>query len=852
VRTLFQCLYFIVLFLSVSLSAFAKDTGDINLDTVVPKFIKTYCIACHDSENEKGDRDFEVLLADSKSPGYQHTLIEILDQLNLGEMPPKKKRKQPSNAERRLVVEKITDYLIEVDQSKAAHSTVLRRLTRYEYNNTMRDLLGVHPDSSDATAEFPADVNVHGFVNVGENQVLSSYQLQHYMKAARRYLDQALVFDQAKANIQKLKFSAKHFNSKKLANGGVTYRVISKNQRYVDIGHGQPDESAPTYAKNFTNKGVSQDGYYRISIKAEAVGRKHNYDPKIFRSDPNQPLKMGVWHVPDKHLLDKSSSEGRVFISALELEDNVANVYGMTVWMPKGSIPYVHWINGESIKSVMKKVQRKYHRETMSLSQTDIDRLVEQGKKAPTRPRKPSVVLSDVYEGPRIRLYGMHIEGPLNEQWPPKNHRNIVGDVIKASEVNISKVFVSFARKAFRRPVSKTEVAHYINYTQGLIKEGHDHAEAIKLGLAAILTSPRFLFMAEGDAQNNKLLDEYELASRLSYTLWSSMPDDILLNKAAKGTLSDPSVLKAETLRLLQDERSKAFTQHFVNAWLRLDKLGTMPPGSKLYRRYYFDRLEAAMRTETEKFFDHILFTNKPLVHFIAGNYSFLNDNLAKHYGVAGEFDESFKLVALPKELRRGGLLGHASILTASANGIDTSPVLRGVWMLESMLGTPPSPPPPDIPPIEPDLRGTKTIRDQLAKHRSSDACSVCHNKIDPWGGALEYFDPIGSLRTNYAGRSKKGVKKQKKRGPIIDGSGELSTGELVNHEGDLKIALYKRQALFSRNLIAKLLTYSTGREMTYRDQAEIGRMVKQLDDSGNGMQDLLHQVVASDIFHQR
>ncbi|MDA0350031.1 MAG: DUF1588 domain-containing protein [Verrucomicrobia bacterium] len=229
-----------------------------------------------------------------------------------------------------------------------------------------------------------------------------------------------------------------------------------------------------------------------------------------------------------------------------------------------------------------------------------------------------------------------------------------------------------------------------------------------------------------------------------------------------------------------------------------------------------------------------------------------MNDALARHYGLEGEFGEDFRFTKLPDQARRSGLLGHASVLTASANGVETSPVVRGVWVLENILGTPPSPPPPDVPAIEPDTRGATTIREQLAKHRDIESCAGCHAKIDPWGFALEHYDPIGGFREHYTIFSGDGRIARREDGKPVDGSAELPSGEFINNEIELKKNLVLRKDLFARNLTTKLLTYATGREMTFKDRMEVNGIVDRISEKGYGLRDLLLEVVASDIFNGR
>lgn len=846
-------LWVLILITSVPVCSGAEDASA-DFTRTVALFVQTYCISCHDDRRQSGDRSFEAFAKTPASPHQQETLIEILEQLNLGEMPPKKRDvAQPADAERKAVVAAITSYLGSVQSAQKPRHTVLRRLTRFEYNRTLRDLLGIDTEAADMTRLFPQDQRSDGFATVGQTQVLSDYQLSLYMQTARRYLDQTLVFGQPKPETSSWVFLPADLNGEKKNVGTVSYRVWAPDLGHLDIGHGQPVERAPTYPKRFADQGTPVSGRYRIRVRATAVGREHPYDPEIYPHDLTVPLKLGIWHAPDRNLLSKSASEGRVLAGVFDLPDNTPCDFEVTTWMPAGSIPFVNWMNGMGAsKRILRLVVEKHHPEAERRSQTKVDALRAEGQPVPDDALIQKVWISDLYQGPRVRVFAISLEGPLVDPWPPVGHRSIVGETTDAAQTNIPQVLTAFAGRAFRRPVEASEVQHYIDYVESRIVAGVSHEEAIKLGLSAILTSPRFLFLDEGDPEQGELLDDYELASRLSYAVWSSMPDAALLERAAAGELHRPEILLNEAKRLLGDPRSEAFVERFTEAWLRLDKIGSMPPSQAQYPSYYYDRLEVAMKTETRLFFADMLHQNRPITDFLTARDTFVNDVLAKHYGQKNVAGEEFRRVTLPADARRSGILGHASVLTASANGVETSPVVRGVFVLESILGTPPSPPPPDVPPIEPDTRGAVTIREQLDKHRTLATCADCHTKIDPWGFALEFYDPIGGFRTHYPVFTESGRIADRAQGRPIDGSGELPGGELIRDEADLTRVLLMREEQFTRNLTKKLLTHATGREITFTDQPEIDRIVTESLTNGNGFHDLVLAVLTSPVFLRR
>lgn len=824
-----------------------------SLDSLVPTFVENYCIDCHDDLTRKGDRDFIPFIDNPTGADSFLALEEILDSLNLGEMPPKKNGvTQPSDDEKRAVITEITRYLIAESAALAPRETVLRRLTRNEYNNTMRDLLGVHPDVYDATTAFPEDETKHGFANVGESQVLSQYQMGLYLESARNYLDQVLVFGEDRPELNRFEIKPTEFSSGPVYRGAVAYRALSEDASYVDIGHGAPDDRRPNVPKSMQQKGVPAAGNYRITIKAEAKGRlDHGYNPELLGVDLRQPMKLGIWFGDSYRALEKSTTRGRNIIEVIELGDNKVGTYTVEAWMPKGGVPFINWINGPGAsKRHVRMMIENYHPESTIWTPVRVDEMRERGIEVTDEEverRNASVVpASHVYRGPRIRLYEMMIEGPLDEEWPPANHRKLVGDTLQPQKVDIPTAMLKLANRAYRRPVKNEEIAHIVEFVEGSIEAGENHKNAIKSGFSAILSSPYFLYLNEGNADLQPELNDYQLASRLSYFLWSSMPDDSLLAAASSGELRSREKLLAQVDRMLADPKAQALAENFTTAWLRLDKLGSMPPGTKQFPTYLGRRLEDAMRTETKMLFSHILKENLPVTEFIEADYTFVNDSLGEHYGFTEVEGEHFRKVTMPAELRRHGILGHASVLTASANGVETSPVVRGIWVLESVLGTPPSPPPPDVDLIEPDTRGTTTIREQLIKHREVAACNDCHAKIDPWGFALEIYDPIGGLRTHYPQDGRPG------RGPEIDTSGELVNGDSFQDEIGLKSMILERKDLVARSLTTKLLTYGTGREPNFEDYEQIEKITSTTLEEGKGLNDLIHAVVSSRIFLTR
>ena len=846
---------FLLCFASVAASETVK------LDPSVTTFFKQHCYRCHGQETQKGDRRLDrlplIMAADSDAATL---LEEALDAINRGDMPPAKKGiSRPPASETKQVVSLITAYLTGLANAKSSQATVMRRLNRFEYVNTMCDLLGLGREFFDFTSDFPIDAIEHGFDNNGEALTLSDHQLQRYLEVAVKALDAASFFDVAEPRSQNWSYSGKDFNAvQSYERAPVTWRLIVDND-YLEIGHGQPSERHPNFVPAFVKRGgAPADGWYTIKVTAAAANRlDHGYDHDEFKRFTDQRLKMALWIAPNAALLGKNAADQRQLLKVWDLPDDHAKDFSYRAWLNEGAIPFISWTNGVSSKGNIRRVAEKHHPEVIRATTTQLDAAKLGNPEAQALVTKlaknaNNKLLSQVYQGPRVRVWKMDIQGPQFQQWPPASHRLVFGNQTDASKVDIGQCVSKIASRAFRRPVSDSKVQHYTKFIRDRIKGGDSHANAIKLGLAAILTSPRFLYLDEGNDETGSELTPYELATRLSYFLWSSMPDDELIAAAESGELVTREGMSNQVDRMLSimsgksltNLKSDAFVEHFTDTWLRINTLGSMPPDPKAFESYYRDRLGDLFKQETRLYFGDLLKTNGSIVRLLDSEYTFVNDALAAHYRIDNIHGEQFRKVTLLPKHRRGGLLGQGSILTLSANGVETSPVVRGIWVLENILGTPPPPPPPDVPAIEPDTRGTTTIREQLDKHRTVAACADCHQKIDPAGFALEFYDPIGGLRTRYPSR--------RKDGPLIDGSGQLPTGEAFDDERGLKRILVARKDRFATALTEKLMTYATGRNMTFRDQPEIQRIADTLKTSGYGLKNLILQVTSSDTFKKR
>ena len=824
----------LIFWLTTTGSAAERSLADIGT------FLRGYCIDCHGAQTQKADRRFDGLaagLVDGKSStGFQQAdmLQEILDQLNLAEMPPED-AKQPGNDEIKQVVSLLTKTLAEakVAMRGNAGKVVLRRLNRNEYRNTIRDLFELPMVDFDPTIAFPADDATDGFDNNGEGLITSDYLLRNYLAAARQIADKVirpgprpeLIHYHSGLSSDSGQTAARSGGSPLQSNPAESYsdptKSSSDKEARQDAGRLFIKFRQPLGIRQLDKrKGVPADGEYVIRLSAKAVRRMSRYKDEDLRYDSSEPMRLSI-------SIDSQALGGTAhrIIGEYTIPDDEVIEIEHRVWLEKGFTFHVHWANGPngSFKRILRKVLPKYNKDALY----------------PIR-NPPEMYLGS---GPELHVHGLEIEGPFYDAWPQPGFARFFPDPPNAPDADyLDTALLRLANAAYRRPVTRKEASPYLELARRHLKDKGDFWESAKLGVRAILTSPNFLYLAETPptSTDSNQLTNHELANRMSYFLWSSMPDSELRSLADRGALNDPDVLQEQVERMLSDQRVAAFVENFVGQWLGLRKLGEMPPDPETNRAYYEDNLEDAMRQETLLFFRHMLDQNRELSEFIDSDYTFLNQALARHYDLPVPPDEAFHKVDLPADSPRGGLLGQASILTATSNGVESQPVVRGVWVLNNLLGSPPNPPPPDIEPLEPDTRGVSTIRQLMEKHRDNPTCYECHRKIDPFGLALENFDHVGQWRDRYA-----------KRLPI-DASASLAGGQVIQGVDGIKQLLQLNPEKFNQCLTEKLMTYALGRRLSFIDRDEIQQITRSVSNGKLGLRDLIHRVVKSKAFQSK
>jgi hypothetical protein len=797
------------------------------VDPQVTAFLNRYCVDCHGATKPKADFQIGQLKVSANQADAENWQL-VLDNLQLDEMPPRD-AKQPTPAE----VEKVTAW-IQSEISRAASvlkgtggEVVLRRLNRVEYANTIADLFDVH---GDFTAGFPEDLREHGFDNNGGALMLSAAQMQEYMKAAEFILARAIAPAKRPETVSKA--MTLHEGNRKgieLARKELEGRLANfdklgavEQKRTLQIQAAAKDDPAYGYRFPVRENGLLRPPKPDDGPHLDAVMTVQQY----FSGEPQFGLPAGRGWYRVKAVAYALKNDGKPTRLKFTVEE------GYSGKLPKAVSVFAF------TDEQPREVEARYYLEPG-------DRVVftimdgaphSQGRTMIDQP------------GPFIAIRTFSIEGPVFESWPPKGHRTLFGE-IDPSQLTPEKaeaIAAHLAPKLFRRPVDAAAVAKYRALFEKFTKSMTPD-EALRGMLTAMLVSPRFLYHEE--PPNGP--DAYAIASRMSYFLWRSTPDDELLTAAADSSLLDGTKRRTQAERMLADPRSARFVKDFTGQWLRVREVGMMKANAELYPEYD-DELEAAMRGETEHFIAEMFRRDLPLANLIDSDWTMLNERLAKHYAIDGVVGPDFRRVSLDKSKTvRGGLLTHASIHAVTSNGSTTSPVIRGTWMLEKFLGTPAPPPPPDVPAIEPDIRGATTIKQQLAKHRDIASCASCHRKIDPPGFALENFDVIGGWRVHYRAlvEPMPGARAKLSDGSPVDSADEWAgVGQFSNFQ-EFRELVKKREDLVTQNLTHQLFTFALGRAPGFADRQPLKDIATHVREKQSGMKSLVLDIVSSPVF---
>ena len=802
---------------------------------VVGQFLDTYCLDCHDSATQKGDRNFESFTLPLKSVADLISAKDIIDQITLKEMPPRKKTNQPTDAERLAVVRALREGTVSA-RSKLESSgsrTVMRRLSSREYENTLATLFGRRVDTLGLTADFPKEKTSHHIDTIGKSLVTSGFLVDQYFQSANRLVEARL--GKPAMEPKDWRFNGNFVQYEELQGS----HKSAFNFRYLNL-YEQPNtdtrQGGYGHIEDFL-KGVPVSGLYDVEVEAQAMHRDTHYDPTIFGIDFSEPFILGVvpGDVTKGHIHYPQAIEP--LLASSTVPDDKPTWLKFRVWLEAAQTPRFIFPNGpyESRASVVT-INKRYKDEFKGqIGSSGVGRahILKEGKL------------------PHIRISEIKIHGPVPEKPGSAEEVAVFGkDGFK--EARALEQLNAFAEKAYRRPLTDADRQPIRALYEKRVAEKATPRQAALDALKLILCSPSFLYLSEITDESDKTLKPYDLASRLSYALWAAPPDDALLAAAKSGKLTQDAELKKQIQRMIADERISGFVSGFLDSWLNLRDLGSQPPPRENVRAYYAEDLPTSMKTEARLFFRDLLQNDGSVAQFISGQHTFVDKKLAKLYELPEQntlrLADGFQKVSLTANHHRGGLLGMAAVLTVSANGVETSPVTRGVWVSENILGVPPPPPPDVVPAIDPDVSGATTIRDRLAKHRADATCNECHRKIDPLGFSLEAFDPVGRWRATYPK-----PKQKNSPAPKIDTTGEFPSGETYqDFAGFKKIIHDTRSDLFVRNLIRQTLSYTTGRVMEPADNFAIEEILETAKKEKLGLRTLLVECLASRIFRSR
>lgn len=765
-------------------------------------FLEMNCVACHEGEFAEGGFDATELTADLDDSETQKRWIRIYDRVHSGEMPPPDAGELPAD-EAAAFLEELGGWVRghQAERFRQQGRVRGRRLTDLQLERTLHDLLGI---DIPLAAQLPEESGGEDFPTIAAGQSMSHFQLEQHLRVVDLALDEAFRRATSEPDDEVRELSAED--------------VVRRNPKRRTREPEMLDGKAVVWSAGLIFYGrlpatqAREDGWYRFRIKASAL---------------KSPKDRGVWCtvrsgrcVSSAPLLD--------WVGAFEATEEPRE-WTFEAWLPKGDMLEVR--PGDT---TLKKAR-------FAGGQVGAG---EGGPQDVPGVAIHSVKMERIHRGPADDRIARRLFGDLELRRPEKSKRGKNEDstpelVSENPKKDAAELLTSFAGMAFRRPLSEQEITPYIDQFHRAIDDGEPLIEALQGAYRALLCSPRFIYFYEQPGR----LDDDALASRLSYMLWNSMPDDELRQLAAEGQLSQPKVLHDQVERMLDAPRGKTFVRDFAADWLDLSQIDFTSPDSKMFRD--FDLIvRESMLAETHAFLDEMIAENLSVEYLIDSDFSYLNSRLARFYEMEGITGDEVRKVSLDPNDHRGGVLTQGAILKVTANGTNTSPVIRGAWVAERLLGLHIPPPPQNVPAIEPDIRGATTIREKLAKHRSNDACASCHRKMDPPGFALENFNAAGQWRERY---ERKGSK-----GPRIDPSYEMPDGRHFEDIDTFRELVLEHPDTVARCVAEKMLSYGTGETIQFADREAIDEIVEQSKESQYGFRSLLHAVIASPVFQAK
>ena len=848
-------------------------------------FLERHCVECHDAELRKGGLDLTSLSFEPKNATNFSRWVTVYDQVQQGRMPPAKKPR-PETRDQAQFLMGLNAGLDSADRERINQEgrATQRRLNRYEYENTLRQLFQI--PWLQVRDALPEDGEAFRFNKVGSVLDMSHVQLARYLGAAETALRQAMAPQAQRPPVTTRRFYTRDqrswtgpmkFSEFNTAPERATFPVLGfeaqpevrADRAPITVGTNDP------IRRELEGMGVVASAYEPIEPKwnefrAPVSGRyKLRFNAFTVWVGPGQSNR---WFIPNLDMVSRGRRDEPVSITA-ETPPRLLRHLGDFDVTPE---PTVHELDVQLLAGEM--------------IRPDAGRLFR-SRPGPGRWQNP---LAEPDGQPGVVFRWLEVEGPFFDEWPPAGHRLLFGTLplvdrpsppsapstgaeteaarrrrfvpppgvtvlTDQPEVEAERLLSGFLRVVYRRPYDEaTERKRFLEVYDAARKRGNGFTEAMLAAYTAVLCSPEFLVLREQPGP----LDEFALAARLSYFLWNSAPDAELRALAERGELHRPEVLRAQSVRLLNDPRSRQLVEAFLDYWLDLRKLTVTAPDAELYSDYYLDDLlEESAREEPIAFFQELLQADRPARTLVQSDFALLNERLAAHYGLPPVSGVALRRTSLPPDTVRGGLLTQAAVLKVTANGTTTSPVLRGAWVMERILGRKPPPPPPSVPALEPDIRGATTIRQQLEQHRTQESCRACHARIDPPGFALENFDVMGGWRDRYrseadgelaVGIAKSGQKFTHRWAQPVDATGALPDGRTFQDIREFKQLLLADERQIARNLASQLTVFATGAPVGFADRQDIEAVLERSRASQYGVRTLILELIQSRLFLEK
>ena len=783
-------------------------------------FLETHCLHCHGPEKEKGDLRIDQLSRDFKLGADTHHWAEMMEQVNSGEMPPKKE-KQPSQAEIAAFVTSLDSRIKEGRAARMAARPAVShyRLSRKEYQNTVYDLLGVRYDPA-KPGELNEDTLWHGFERIGSELSLSPSHVDRYYRAAELVLDRA--FPTTAGEARKVRKTAVdlRYGDGKAQQAALDRFGIKRPLRYLLF----PGTVQNALSSNWFGKtGPEHSGLYKVRIQASGI-----------RPLGGQPAHLSIGKKTGEETVD-----GLIEFDLTAPEDK-PQVYEFEVFL---EMPMTLDFCVVATDVVDRRQGAAFRNALGSRSGYIFTHSSETLLLNPNAPQMFDDKGNGVFS--TVLLDWIEWEGPLVSETEKSRRMGLVPPDDAPPEM-VAEHLQRFAERAWRRPVKKEELEQYLQSYHTEREAGEKLVDAYRVALQGVMTSRHFIYLVEGDTVARERLTDSELASRLSYFLWSSMPDDALFAAAQGGTLNGEG-LKKEVDRMLADSKASRFIDDFARQWLQLHRVGMFPPDKKLYPAY--DAwLEESMRNEPVEFFRELFSKNMPIDGFVESDWTIANARLCDFYGLPEPKNGGFQRVSLKPENRRGGLLTMGAVLGLTSDGTRHRPVHRGVWLSEVVLGKTPPPPPANVPAIEPPTQQSPkaTLRQKIEAHRNDVNCAACHANLDPLGLAWENYDAIGQWRTHEKVAAGVGTD------PLVNPAGEMPDGRAFKDANEFKQRLLEDRDKLASAFIDHLCTYALRRALAFDDQDDLNAIAAEAKKSNYRIKDIVRAVAMSELMRKR